>query len=349
LDHYGQELPGGRQRHIRDLAALCKNWGRDVVVVQKGRQPFETTCVQGVHVIGLRADLSAFGDFGFAQKAKRISRAGDVWLYASGENAWPFFSDNSKAIQHGVWWDCPQRALTRLVQRRRALGMMRKVRSVLCVDTNFINWLRAQGREAYELSSKCRFVPNYADIVRLAVTVMTPRDRLSLVTARRFEPKRGTFVFCEALSALRRTNVDFTAQVCTIGGREEVTDIVKRAGLNEHVRVTEESLDSILEVYQLHHIAVVPSLWSEGTSLACVEAIAAGLPVVATPVGGLGNLVIPGFNGAIEAPDPGAIARAVMSIWKGGHWETMHRNCLSMRGALGIDRWREQVREWLEA
>jgi glycosyltransferase involved in cell wall biosynthesis len=80
-----------------------------------------------------------------------------------------------------------------------------------------------------------------------------------------------------------------------------------------------------------------------------VEAIAAGLPVVATPVGGLGNLVIPEFNGAIAAPDAEAIARAVTSIWKDGHWETMHRNCLSMRGALGIGRWREQVREWLEA
>jgi glycosyltransferase involved in cell wall biosynthesis len=217
------------------------------------------------------------------------------------------------------------------------------------VDTNFINWLRAQGRGGYEMARKCHFVANYADTERLQVTAKTRDDRLSLITARRFEPKRGTAMFCEALVQLRRCDIDFTAQICTIGGHDQLRRMITEAGLSDRVRVTEESMDSVLDVYQQHHIAVVPTLWSEGTSLACVEAVAAGLPVVATPVGGLGNLIIPGFNGAITAPEPEAIARAIASIWGDGCWETMHRNCLSMRSALGIARWRGQVREWLEA
>ena len=48
LDFDGVASPGGRQRHIRDLALLSRDWGRDVVVIQKARLPFEATCPDGI-------------------------------------------------------------------------------------------------------------------------------------------------------------------------------------------------------------------------------------------------------------------------------------------------------------
>src|SRR5262245_10638971 len=87
----GQASPGGRQRHIRDLALLSKDWGRDVVVIQKARLAFEATCPDGIPVVGLRANLSARGDLSFAGRARRLYRKGDAWLYASGDSAWPYF------------------------------------------------------------------------------------------------------------------------------------------------------------------------------------------------------------------------------------------------------------------
>jgi glycosyltransferase involved in cell wall biosynthesis len=96
-------------------------------------------------------------------------------------------------------------------------------------------------------------------------------------------------------------------------------------------------------------MAIVPTLWSEGTSLACVEAVAAGLPVVCSPVGGLGNLIMPGFNGTITHPEPQSLADAIAGIWRSGDWERMHHNCLSMRRALGIERWKQQVLAWLQS
>jgi glycosyltransferase involved in cell wall biosynthesis len=90
-------------------------------------------------------------------------------------------------------------------------------------------------------------------------------------------------------------------------------------------------------------------LWSEGTSLACIEAIAAGLPVVCSPVGGLGNLVVPDFNGVIAHPEPQSFAEAIARIWCSGGWERMHQNCLSMRPALSIERWRKEVLAWLQS
>jgi glycosyltransferase involved in cell wall biosynthesis len=349
LDFDGHASPGGRQRHIRDLAVLSRDWGRDVVVVQKARRTFEATCPDGIPVIGLKANLSASGDFSFSGRARRLHRNGDAWLYASGDSAWPYFRANSKAVQHGIWWDGPQPWLTRRVQRIRAVGMMKRTRSVLCVDTNFGNWLRTLGRKGFELTRKCQYVPNYADTTRVQPTTKTANDRLTIVSARRFEQKRGALVLCQALALLKRMGVPFSAHICTVGGCDEIRALIARAGLARDVAVTEETLDGVLDVYRRNHIAIVPTLWSEGTSLACVEAVAAGLPVVCSPVGGLGNLIVPGFNGIITHAEPQSLADAIAGIWRNGDWDRMHQNCLSMRRALGIERWKTQVMAWLQS
>lgn len=348
LGFEGQYQPGGRQRHIRDVAMVVRAWGRDVLVVQKGKTNFEKMCPDSIPVIGIKSNLSAIGDFGFSRTSRKLTRPGDVWLYTSGENAWPYFAKNSKAVQHGVWWDGPQMLAKKLVQRQRALGMMRDTNSVLCVDTNFINWLRGQGSEGYGLTRKCHYIPNYVDIDKVKPTSSTPEGPLAIITARRFEEKRGTLIFVDMLALLKRMGIDFTASICTVGGAGQIHQRLLSHGIHGAVRITDETMDSVLQVYEHHHLAVVPTLWSEGTSLACVEAIAAGLPVVVSPVGGLGNLVIPGFNGMIANPDPRSLALAVAEIWTGGGWRSMHQNCLSMRQAFSISNWRSRLLHWLK-
>ena len=107
-------------------------------------------------------------------------------------------------------------------------------------------------------------------------------------------------------------------------------------------------MDSILNLYNDYDVAVVPTLWSEGTSLACVEAVCAGLPVVATPVGGLGNLIVPYFNGLLAEPSPLAIARAIEEAAESRLWNRMHRNCLGMGECFGKKRWESSVLDWLK-
>jgi glycosyltransferase involved in cell wall biosynthesis len=80
-----------------------------------------------------------------------------------------------------------------------------------------------------------------------------------------------------------------------------------------------------------------------------VEALCSGLPVVSTPVGGLGNLVIPAFNGAIVNPDGGEIAGAIMSLSEPTKWATMRANCLSLRDAFSKETWTNSTLDWLES
>ena len=73
-------------------------------------------------------------------------------------------------------------------------------------------------------------------------------------------------------------------------------------------------------------VFVLPSL-SEGMGLSIMEAMAAGLPVVATEVGGVPELVVDGRTGLLVPPkDPDALAEAILEcIREKGRAEEMGR------------------------
>ena len=349
LNFDGSYSAGGRQRHVRDLAKVVQDdWQREVLIVQKGTRDFSKTCDVGLPVIGIKSNLGAYGDPQFAYKVSRMIQPSDGLLYSSGEDAWPFFRAGSKAIQHGIWWDGPQSWVVRRIQKHRAIACMKTVKSMLCVDTNFINWLRCQGETGLNLCNKCIYIPNYADLNQIVQTASDKQLPLSLICARRYEEKRGTSLFIDALCILKKKHFPFVAHISTVGGMSEIQQRISISLLGGEVTVTEDSMDTVLKRYGSADVAVVPTRWSEGTSLACVEAICAGVPVVTTPVGGLGNLVIPGFNGLVVTPTAVAIADAIQQFADVALLRNMSKNCFGMRAALGKNHWRERVLEWLK-
>ena len=68
------------------------------------------------------------------------------------------------------------------------------------------------------------------------------------------------------------------------------------------------------DVYKDKDVCVIPTKGAEGTSLSCLEAMASGVPVVASVVGGLPNLIIDHYNGLLINPTPEEIFDAVNSI-----------------------------------
>jgi glycosyltransferase involved in cell wall biosynthesis len=95
--------------------------------------------------------------------------------------------------------------------------------------------------------------------------------------------------------------------------RSKLQERVSQLGLDEvvHFAGFQSAIPELLRSFDLF---VMPSL-SEGLSSAILSAMAAGLAVVATDVGGIPELVRPEVNGILVPPaDPDALARAIEKL-----------------------------------
>jgi glycosyltransferase involved in cell wall biosynthesis len=81
-------------------------------------------------------------------------------------------------------------------------------------------------------------------------------------------------------------------------------------------RIRQHTYDfkDIRSAYHQADIVVIPTLFSEGTSYACLEAMSCGLPVIASNVGGLNDLIQDGFNGLLIPPGEQALSAALVRL-----------------------------------
>ncbi|WP_017691728.1 glycosyltransferase family 4 protein [Paenibacillus sp. PAMC 26794] len=81
-------------------------------------------------------------------------------------------------------------------------------------------------------------------------------------------------------------------------------------------RIIQRTYDfrDIREAYHQADIAVIPTVFSEGTSYACLEAMSCGLPVIASNVGGLNDLIQDGFNGLLVPPGEQELTAALVRL-----------------------------------
>jgi len=95
--------------------------------------------------------------------------------------------------------------------------------------------------------------------------------------------------------------------------RRELESSVVRLGLDGRVVFTGMRLD-VPEILSALSVSVLPSL-SEGLSNTLLESMAAGVPVVATRVGGNPEVVEEGVTGLLVPPrDPAALAKAICQL-----------------------------------
>jgi len=95
--------------------------------------------------------------------------------------------------------------------------------------------------------------------------------------------------------------------------RAELQSLADRLGIGDRLVFTGYRMD-VPAVLAEVSVSVLPSL-SEGLSNAVLESMAAGVPVVATRVGGTPEAVEDGVTGLLVPPrDPGALARAMCAL-----------------------------------
>ena len=127
----------------------------------------------------------------------------------------------------------------------------------------------------------------------------------------RLQPEKGVATFLKAAARVSKASPE--ARFLVVGDgplREELLGLAGRLGMEDRVRFLGYRTDA-RALIGLLDVLVVPSL-TEGSPLIVLEAMAAGVPVVASAVGGIPDQARHGEEGLLVPPgDPEALAGAM--------------------------------------
>lgn len=361
FDEDGERLKiGGIETYIFHLLGVLRRAGYEPFVVQYGSHYWERE-LEGCKVIGVppprqtrrRRDL-------FDAALQFLDMQKDIILFAADHASVPNNFKRAISIQHGVSWDVVDvddinknkgkvrwlfANIARTIHQcrvsiRGALDFQNCSNRV-CVDHNFLNWFKCSPL-AWS-TGRTWVIPNFTKVI----DSNRGRDKSSprIIFARRFTSYRGTRVAVEACKELL---MRFPQLRVTFAG-EGPDEIWMRSQFHGDNRIdfTRYEADKAQSFHQNYDIALIPSLGSEGTSLSVIEAMAAGCAVVASPAGGITNVIIDGYNGLLVAPSRPDIVEAISRLLV----DDIHRTSLAENGrktvmsAFSYDRWASQ---WLK-
>ena len=177
------------------------------------------------------------------------------------------------------------------------------------------------------LPSRVRLIPTGLDPARAARIITAeeqeawrrrleaaPGDRCVAVMTR-LVPSKGVDDFLRALAQAARLVPDVRGVVIGDGAdRPRLERLAQRLGLQRRVRFV-GTVDDPAPLLRLCTAFVFPATGLEGLGLALLEAMAAGLPVVATKVGGVMDIVEHGYSGFLVPPgDVAALAERICQL-----------------------------------
>ena len=327
LDPESQRIRlGGTETYSAALANLAHRKGSQTWILQRSQEPLNVSLPAGITV-------ESWQDVTMLRRRLKVLRNKNPGIVVQYEHT--FIPDATDLpcimVQHGVGTDGtadpPDRfgVLLWLADvRRRMLWLRSSVREhrrcaafsrILCVDTNFINQMRSN-HPMYDWGRHLEYIPNFATISE-PMTVEQKWQRLNpgvgvVLFARRFVIQRGVYFWADCVGELapRFPKVEFRF-VGYGDGEKRLKPLTRQ---NPNVSYYSRHQQEMQMEHESAHIEVVPSLWSEGTSLSCLEGMAAGCALVCSDVGGLGNLVIPGYNGFILPPQPQCFIKSVADL-----------------------------------
>jgi glycosyltransferase involved in cell wall biosynthesis len=208
------------------------------------------------------------------------------------------------------------------VQRLVLPPVLRRADAVVTVS-------EALTRRAAALGVEARTVLNGVDYEFWSTLPRAEADEGVVVAVGRLHRVKGQDVLIEGFARLGETVPH--ARLWLIGDGEErpaLEELTRRHGLEHRVRFLGSlGREEVRAVLARAGLFVLPSR-SEGLSIALLEAMASGLPVVATDVGGIAEVIRDGTEGVlVPSEDAPALADAVCKVLSdSGRREHLSRN-----------------------
>lgn len=174
-----------------------------------------------------------------------------------------------------------------------------------------------------EIAPKVEVIYNGVDLQRFparnpdADAVQQRKDEKTIICVAAFELRKGLDVLLRAFSEVVSAHGGVKLMIVGESGGDDdkLMDMAKQLGIGPYVEWRcGATPDEVAKLMMQADVFVLPSR-DEGFPLALLEAGAAALPVVATRVGGVPELIVDGENGLlVDSEDAGALAAALLRI-----------------------------------
>ncbi len=342
---YPPVIIGGLGRHVYQLATALAADGHEVVVLSRrpsgtdpSTHPTTDEVHEGVRVIAAAQDPHEF-EFGRDMMAWTLAmghamiRAG-LTLQAKGWQPDIVHAHDwlvaHPAIALAEFFDVPMISTVHATEAGRHSGWVsgQISRQVHAVESWFVresdSLIACSASMSDEISEL--FGPDLAEIVVIRNGIDSSRWPFAprrahtgppeLLFIGRLEYEKGVHEAIAALPRIRRTHPGTTLTIAGDGTQQDwLVEVARKHKVLRCVRfVGRVDHDELLRLMDRADAAVLPSHY-EPFGIAALEAAAAGIPLVTSNVGGLGEAVIDGETGVSFPPrDVAALAAAVRRV-----------------------------------
>ena len=143
-----------------------------------------------------------------------------------------------------------------------------------------------------------------------------PQNSIVVLTVRRLVYKNGIDTLIEGANIAVRKNPKITFLV--VGKGPDLNNVqmrIRQLGIENNFRLTGFVKDEDLPFYyNAADFFVLPSKSGEGLPLVALEAMACGLPVIATNVGGISEILMEDYGKLVPSNQPELLAKAILEF-----------------------------------
>jgi len=168
---------------------------------------------------------------------------------------------------------------------------------------------------------RIRLIPSGIDLEKFVpVTHKKKEKNFNVGIIGRLTPIKGHLYFIKAMAKVAKVipNIKIwivgDAPLSRVAYKEEIQVLARRLGLSEHTEFL-GAQKNITEIIQQLDVLVLATVVPEAFGRVVIEAGACNIPVVATRVGGVVDIIEDGVNGILVAPaDPDGMAQGIIRV-----------------------------------
>jgi glycosyltransferase involved in cell wall biosynthesis len=202
------------------------------------------------------------------------------------------------------------RPIQNFVNARMERWLLKNAKRLITVSPSLAEFMVQQGHAP----ERVVYVPNGVPAAKKTAR-RRPIGTWTIGMAALFRPRKGIEVLLAAIAELRSRGADIRFRAIgpfeTPEYEREIHSLVNKLGLTNAIDWTGFVSDIHAELQQVD-LFVLPSLFGEGLPMVVLEAMAAGLPVIATNVEGVPAAIRHNMDGLLVEPNnPAVLATAI--------------------------------------